>query len=149
MLEIAVCDYLLSNGAVAAIAAARGYVQKFPQSAEFPAFRVQLIDDIEQAHLRGGSATRPARVQVDAVGEESSGVDAYGQAVALAGAIEGAMMNKAPFKVTVSDGGSPAVQTVLELKVVRSEATPPIYDQAELNQFKVGRDYIVWARVVS
>jgi len=148
MVEIAVCDYLLANAGVIAIVGTRGYVQNLPQSADFPAFRVQLVDDIETSHLRGGSALRPARVQVDAIGEEDDGVDAYMQATKLAAAIGAALMNQPPFVVSLSDGGSPAVVTDLELKVVERIANPPMFDPTELAQFKVGQDFIIWATVL-
>jgi len=137
MVEVAVCSYLLANAGVLAIVGTRGYVQNLPQGADFPAFRVQLIDDLESAHLRGGSALRPARVQVDAIGEEDDGVDAYGQASALAAAIAAALMNQPPFVV---DG--------LELKVVERISNPPVFDPTELAQFKIGQDFIIWARVL-
>jgi len=148
MLELAVANYLLNNAGVAALVGARGYVQVLPQSADYPAFRVQLIDEVERGHLRGGATLRPARVQVDAVGEEADGMDTYGEVLALANAINAALMNQPPIVTTVTDGASPAVMTTLELKVVAREANPPIYDPQELSQFKIGQDFLIWARVL-
>jgi len=82
------------------------------------------------------------------VGEEADGMDTYGEVLALANAINAALMNQPPIVTTVTDGASPAVMTTLELKVVAREANPPIYDPQELSQFKIGQDFLIWARVL-
>lgn len=142
--EVAVRAHLLADAAVIAIVGTRGYTLKFPQQPTLPAFRVQLIDEQESAHLRGGSVTKPARVQVDAVAAEASGVDAYAQASGLAAAISSAMMSRAPF--VVSDGGSPS--TALQLKVVDRQTRPPMYDPDELRLVMVGQDFMIWSNPV-
>lgn len=142
--EVAVRAHLLADAGVIAIVGTRGYTLKFPQQPTLPAFRVQLIDEQESAHLRGGATVKPARVQVDAVAAESSGVDAYAQASGLAAAISSAMMSHAPF--VVSDGASPA--TALELKVIERQTRAPMYDPDELRLVIAGQDFMIWSKPV-
>jgi hypothetical protein len=149
MVDVAVCNYLLTKTGVIAIAGARGYVQQFPQSADFPAFRVQAISDITVSHLRGSTNLRPARVQVDAVGADDDGVDGYTVARNLAAAIRAAMMNQPPIVVSVSDGGSPETLTSLEMRVVERLANPPGFGANPLeDQYLVGQDFLLWAKVL-
>lgn len=71
-------------------AGTRVFMLKLPQKlATWPAARVQLIDDPEDYHLRGGSALGRARVQVDAYAPESSGGDPYATVAQLADEING------------------------------------------------------------
>jgi len=148
MVDVAICTHLLANAGVIAIAADRGYVQNFPQSQDFPAFRVQAISDITTSHLRGSTALRPARVQVDAVGENGDGVDGYTQARLLADAIRAALMNQPPIEVAISDGASPETLTTLEMRVVERQANPPVFDADALDQYVVGQDFLLWAKVL-
>lgn len=143
--EKAVRQHLVADSGVIALAGTRGYQMRLPQAPTLPAFRVQLIDESEHGHLRGGGATRLARVQVDAVAGESSGVNAYADASALADAINDAMMTQAPF--VVSDGGSPA--TSLELKVVERPTRMAMYDPQEVSQVRIIQDYMIWSRTVN
>jgi hypothetical protein len=133
--ELAVRTQLLADATVSALVGTRGYTQRFPQSPTLPAFRVQLIDEQEPAHLRGGSDTRPARVQVDAIAAEGSGTDAYAQATSLADAISAALMSKAPFVVDS-----------LEVKVVERQSRAPMYDPDELRLVIAGQDFLMWSR---
>lgn len=86
--EQAVAERIRTIGAVTAVVGTRIYVERLPQSPTFPAVLVQLVDEPRTYHLRGGIRDR-ARVQVDAYAQEASGVDAYGQVMALADAIQG------------------------------------------------------------
>ena len=132
--EVAVRSHLLADSAVIALVGTRGYTLRFPQSPTLPAFRVQLIDEQEPAHLRGGNDLRPARVQVDAVAAEASGVDPYAQATGLADAISDALMSQAPF--VVGD---------LTLKVVERQSRAPMYDPDELRLVIAGQDFLIWS----
>lgn len=84
--ELAVVEHIKDLGTSAG---QRVWMLKLPQDPTLPAARVQLIDDPEEYHLRGGSAWGIARVQVDAYAPEASGLDPYTQAAQLADEING------------------------------------------------------------
>lgn len=136
--EQAVLTHLKANAGVIALAGPRGYLQKFPQDPPTPAFRVQLINESESGHLRGGSKTKPARVQVDSIAAEGSGIDAYAQASALADAINDTLMSKPPIVV----GG-------LELKIPERPTRFSTYDPDELRIVRIVQDYFIWSKPVT
>lgn len=136
--EQAICERLLANAGVIALAADRGYLLKLPQSPTLPAFRVTLISGPEGSHLRGHGALVLARVQVDAIASEESSTDPYDAAADLAGAIATALMGQEPF---ISDD--------LELKVVEREARPVIYNADELREVMIPQDFMIWTKVLS
>lgn len=67
----------------------RIYLEKLPQSPTYPAVLVFLVDDNLTYHLRGPNGNQRARVQVDALVQERSGLDARTAVENLADAIIG------------------------------------------------------------
>lgn len=121
-------------------AGARVYQLKLPQSPTLPAVRVQLVDDLTQAHLRGGGSNlRVARVQVDAYAREGSGTDPYAEATDLAAEITGddAGSGLSGFRGTVSGMAIESVQ------VIDRQA---MYEAEELRLVRVRQDFSVWYR---
>lgn len=121
-------------------AGARVYLMKLPESATYPAIRVQGIDDFGFVHLRGGGANlRRARVQVDAYSREASGVDPFTVASDLADEINGddAGSGLSGFLGTV--GG-------LEIAGVLNVDRQPLYEADELRLVRVRQDFFVWYR---
>lgn len=133
--EQAVLTHLKATAGVIALAATRGYLQKFPQDPTTPAFRVQLINESESGHLRGGSTTKPARVQVDAIASEGSGFDPYAAASNLADAISAALMSQAPI---IANG--------LELKVTERPTRFAGYDPDERRIVRIVQDFLIWSK---
>ena len=84
--EIAVIERIKD---LSTVADDRVYMLRLPQHSTLPAVVVQLIDDPEEYHLRGGSTFGRARVQIDSYAEETSGGDPYSTASALADQING------------------------------------------------------------
>ncbi len=58
--------FLLDQAEIAALVVARVYTPILPQKVTMPAVQLQLIDDLDELHLRGPIETPIARVQVDA-----------------------------------------------------------------------------------
>lgn len=71
---------------VSTSAGTRVYMLRMPQGVTLPAIVVQLVDDIERPHLRGGNRQGEARVQVDCYVTERGG---YTALLALADAVDG------------------------------------------------------------
>lgn len=86
--EEAVAVRLLDISAVTARVSTRVYLDTLPQGPEYPLVLVQLVHEPSDYHLRGGLRDR-GRVQVDAYWQDESGVDAAGEVLALAEAING------------------------------------------------------------
>lgn len=136
--ETAVIVHLSAASGVTALVGTRIYQAKLPQRPTLPAVKVFLVDEPEGAHLRGGSKTRTARIQIDVHAAEGSGVDTYGQATDVAEAINEAMLNKGRL---LFDGGA------LEVKITRRldrRALPPIAE--ELREVMIQQDYAVTSR---
>lgn len=138
--EQAVLDHVLADPTVEALASDRGYQLRLPQTPTYPAFRVQLIDEPQDAHLRGGSDTKRARVQIDVYTEEGDDNDAYSECVALADAIDGALI-PAPF----TDASPATLQVTGVLRLDRS----PMYEPDDLRLVRIMLDYAVWHRSVN
>jgi hypothetical protein len=133
----AVIARLAAIAAVTALVpASRIYQLILQQRTTLPAIRVQRIDTIEFAHLRGTAAHFRSRVQVDAVVDASVGI-AAAQAIDAAahGAGDGTAL--AGWKGAI---GSPpfAISAILPLDV------RDFYSPDELRQIGVSRDYDVW-----
>jgi Protein of unknown function (DUF3168) len=75
--------------AVTALVGARVYLDKIPQHPTYPLIRVVEIDDPYAYHIRGPLNHGRARVQVDLLANEASGVDPYAALVALEEAVRG------------------------------------------------------------
>lgn len=141
--EEAVAARVLDISAVTALVGDRVYMFKLPQRGTYPAVRVQLISAPTEYHQRGGLRFR-ARVQVDALAVEASGVDAYSQVSALADAIHGddagsglsgwvGVIGSPGFEVTGILADGPGLQ--------------PEYDPDELTLLKKRRDYWIYFQV--
>lgn len=136
--EEAVLDRIV---ALNTIAADRVYMLKLPQAVTLPAVRVQVIDDPGDYHLRGGSRPQVARVQVDAVAQEASGVDPYADAMQLAQEINGDDIGSGLSGATWVSG-SPSLQIIGAFRVDRQ----PTYDPEELRQVRIRQDYFIHYR---
>lgn len=121
-------------------AASRVYMLKLPQKlATWPAVRVQLIDDPEDYHLRGGAGLKRARVQVDCYSPESSGGDPYATVTTLADEVDG------------DDAGSglsgyTGMVEGIELSSVQRIDRRPDYEAGELRLVRMFLDYRVHYR---
>lgn len=131
--EVAVLQVMQS-----AVPAGRFYMLKLPQQATLPAAVVQLIDDIKDPHLRGGSKSGVARVQVSVYRSEASGVDSYAEAAALMEQIHGddAGSGLSGFKGLV--GGSP---DGVMLTGVLFAGRRAVYEPDELRAVGMQEDY--------
>lgn len=126
---------LLAVSEVTTLVGSRIYVDLLPQKPTLPAIRIQRIDEIEEAHLRGARAMRRARVQVDAVALSLETATAVSDALHGDGA--GAALSGWEGEL-----GSPAQQVMAVLPIdTRSD-----YEGDELRQWRVSRDYFVWMR---
>lgn len=134
----AIADRLSTIAEVSAIVAERIYAVKLPQDGDLPAIRIQRIDEDEGMHLRGSSGLHRARVQVDSVTEEASGVDARADAIALDAAVHGDGAGSGLCGWRGDIGSPPFTITGILPAGVREG-----YDAAELRQYKVMRDYWV------
>jgi len=132
---------LLMIAAVTALVATRVYLDKLPQSPTYPCVRVTLISEVSSAHLRGGDALKPARIQVDAYAREVSGVDPYALVATLAQAINGAD-DGSGLNGWRGSLGSPACEIAGIFRVDRRRA----YDPEELRVVTMSQDYQVWFR---
>jgi hypothetical protein len=119
-------------------AGSRVYMLKLPQRPTLPAVRVQLIDDPEEYHLRGGSTFGRARVQVDCYDAESSGADPYGSVNDLAAAVNG---DDAGSGLSGWRGelGSPALTITGAFRVDRQA----LYEGEELRMVRMRLDFMV------
>lgn len=122
-------------------AGSRVYQLRLEQQATLPAVRVQLIDDLDAYHLRGGAGLKRSRVQVDAFAVESSGGDPYATAQLLADEINGddAGSGLSGFAGFVQGAGSPGLDVAAIVRVFRRAE----YESAELRQVRIQQDYIV------
>lgn len=137
----AVRALLLQLTPVSALVATRVYQMKTPQRPTFPLLRLQRVDDLEDLHLRGTSGVRRARIQVDAMVDESTTADPCASANALMAAVHGG-----------GDGtglcgwsgfvGTPAVEILGIMPAGLREG----YDPDELRLYTVSRDYLVTYR---
>lgn len=125
-------------------AGTRVYQLRLEQSATLPAVRVQVIDDLDAYHLRGGAGLKRARVQVDAFAHETSGGDPYASAQALADAINGddAGSGLSGFAGVIQGSGSPGLEIAAIFRVFRRAE----YESAELRQVRIQQDYDVHYR---
>lgn len=143
--ETAVTDRLLAIGALTALVSTRVYQLRLPQSATFPAVRVQLVGEVEDVHLRGASGLSRTRVQVDAFDRESSGADPYAGAADVAEAIHGDGSGNGLAGWIGEAGGSPA--TIAVRTVLRVDRFVD-YEPGEMRLVRVRQDYhVFWRRI--
>lgn len=132
--EVAVLQVMQST-----VPAGRFYMLKLPQQTTLPAAVVQLVDDVKDPHLRGGSKSGIARVQVTVYRSEASGVDSYAEAAALMDQIHGddAGSGLSGFKGLI--GGSP---DGLMLTGVIFAGRRTNYEPDELRAVGIQEDYL-------
>lgn len=86
---------ILADPDVAALAGMRIYPVIVPQGAESPWVRMQVISDPRLEHLKGYTAMRQSRVQVDCMARQADGVGGHARSRALAIAIVAALIGPA------------------------------------------------------
>lgn len=131
---LAVIARLEAVAAVTAIVGSRIYQGVLPQGGTFPKIRVQRVSEQDELHLRGSNGIIADRVQVDSV---SDAADAVGIATALDAAIRGNSAGSSVVGWTGTVGGY-TVAAILPGNVREG------FDAAELRQYKVMRDLLVW-----
>ncbi|HXJ71653.1 MAG TPA: hypothetical protein VNM37_02330 [Candidatus Dormibacteraeota bacterium] len=144
-IEAAIAEVLAGDQGVQALASGRVYQLKFPQVPEYPAGRVQLIDEPLAYDLSGPTGLIQSLVQVDAAAYEADGDDPYAAATALGKAIDEALSGQAH---TVS-AGSPAVsppEDGIFISAAFRESRRVDYDPDELRIVVCQQDYRVWWR---
>lgn len=133
--EHAVRSVLANDAAVATLVGSRVYQLRLPQSAKFPAIRVQLVDEPRAYHFRGKNKLTAARVQVDAFSSERSGVDPYDEASRVADAVEAALLAAAKSDVEGQRHFSAAYELMRR----------PQYDGEDLREVRVIQDFWIWS----
>lgn len=118
---------------------------KLPQQPTLPAAVVQLIDEIKPLHLRGGSKSGVARIQVSVYRAEASGVDPYDEAQALIDLIHGDDGGSGLSGFAGHIGGSPGG---LLLTGVFFAGRRAIYEPDELRAVGIQEDYFAHYRSV-
>lgn len=148
--EVAVITRMASLAALTALVGNRIYQLKLPQTPTLPAVRVQHVDSVTEAHLRGSGALRHTRVQVDTYAREGSGSNPLASATAVAEAIEGdgggsgsaAPSGLAGWRGTL--GSPPSIRIDAILKVGSGQD----YEAGELRAVRVRQDFMVhWAPI--
>lgn len=134
--EIAVRARLLSETAVTTLVLARVYTQKLPDTAKFPAVRVQLIDEPQGKHLRGPQGTTRARVQVDTYVAEGA-ANPYGSLVSIANAVATALVFE------------PFTQGAVYVQSAQRIDRRPLREADEINLLRMLQDFYVWSRPVN
>lgn len=132
----AVVSVLLANAGVTALIGTRAYTVRWPQHPTSPAALVQVISNVQGGHLRGSDSLETCRVQVDLLQAEVSGVNVKTATDALSDAVDGALLNHAPFSV----GGSPASHRLMVLERLERRT---LYEADELRELIVQHDYRV------
>lgn len=134
--EQAVLERLLSLAPVTALVGTRIRQLKLRQGETLPAVRVQLVDDLTSAHLRGGTGQYVARVQVDAFAAESSGSDPYASVTSVADAIHGDDAGSA-LSGWAGDGED------IKIHACHRADRAVSYDGDELRQVRCRQDYLL------
>lgn len=122
---------------------ARVYQLKLPQEATLPAAVVQLVDDIKEKHLRGGSDSGVARIQVSVYRSEASGIDSYNESETLIETIHGDDAGSGLSAYTGVIGGSP---DGLLLTGVFFAGRRAIYEPDEFRAVGIQEDYFAHYR---
>jgi hypothetical protein len=128
-------DRLLAVSAVTAIVGSKVTTGRFPQSTDYPAVLVRRVSRVKRSHLRGGEGMQMTRVQVTLVAATRAAM------VALEAAVEGdnAGSGLDHFSGSV---GSPSVL----LRWVEPASDREDFEAAELNRYRVDKDYFVHHR---
>ena len=139
MLIPALRSRLLAAEAVTDLVGNDVWTLELPQSAEFPAIRLQEISRVMQAHLRGQDALLVSRVQVDSFAKKGAG-DAYALAWAVADAVAGAFTAGAPTGLAGFRGPLGALEI---LRCVAGDATERYETANNVNVVRVISEYFV------
>lgn len=136
----AIRAHVLTLSPVTSIVGTRVRLVKTLQSEPvFPVLRIQRISQsVVVGHMRGFGPVKRARIQIDAIAMEGSGIDVYERATALDRAVEGPGDGTGLLGFS-GDIGSPSVR----IHVIQGDGVREGYDPAELKQFKVMHDYLV------
>ena len=138
--EQAVRTKLLATVGVTSLVNQRVWTQILPQDPTLPAVRLQVIDEVPRAHLRGINDLVPTRLQVDVfTGKNSS--DPYGTANTVMDAVTDAL-TPTPFSATGT--GSPA--EVVDVVHAMPQGRQPLYIAEEKLQVRIQQDFIVWSK---
>lgn len=127
----------------AIVPTARVYMLKLPQQPTLPAAVVQLVDDPKPVHLRGGSKSGVARIQVSVYRGEGSGVDPYTEAQDLMAEIHGDDGGSGLSGFAGQIGGSP---DGLFLTGVLYADRRALYEPGELRAVGIQEDYFAHYR---
>ena len=133
--ELATRDHLLSTGAVTSIVGARIYQLKLPQTATYPAIRLQLLNKTNGHHLRGPDGSNKSFLQIDSYASELAAGDPYLAASHLADAIEDALDGK------VFLAGSPAP---IRVTGAFQRSKKPQYEPPELRLVRWMQEFEIW-----
>ncbi len=112
-----------------------GYLPQAPNTAQLPAVLVQQVSDVQDPHLRGTSAMRMARIQIDCVAVTMAAARALEQAIL------GDYTGGAP---TGLRGFVGAVSGVMFYQVIADNYFERIETEELIYQKRVTRDYRVW-----
>lgn len=137
--EEAVIDQLLATSGVTDLVSQRVWPLKLPQHPVLPAIRVQLIDEPEDAHLRGYDALKRARVQIDIYDDVAGVGNPYTTVRDIATAVEDALRPQ-PFSV-----GSPAIVVMHARRLLRRE----MYEGDEFEYVRLMMDFELWSQVAA
>lgn len=144
--EQAVLERILSLSAVTALVGQRVFMLKLRQGETMPAVRVQLVDEDEDQHLRGGAGIFKSRIQVDVYAAEVTGGDPYAAATEIAAAIHGDTAGSGLSGWRGLSGGSPPE---IEVCAVVRKLRLMDYEAAERREVRCQQDYMVGWKYVT
>jgi hypothetical protein len=145
MLIPALRSRLLAADAVTDLVGTHIWTLELPQSAAYPAIRLQEISRVLQAHLRGQDDLVVSRVQVDSFARKGDG-DAYALAWAVADAAAGAFVDGAATGLAGFRGPLGAVDI---LSCVAGDATERYETANNANVVRVISEYFVYFKAAA
>ena len=140
--EEAVMQRILALPAVTAMVGTRVYLVMIPQSPAMPCVRVQQVSQIDEGrHDRGAGGVGWARVQVDAIANQSTGGNGYTTVRQLTAAIHGTGRGPQATGLLGWKGviGPLTIQGIFSILDGVADVAPD-----ELKQIRIRRDYQVW-----
>jgi len=129
--------FVLTLSPVTALVSGRVFSPYLPQdmtASSFPALLIQQISDVQEPHLRGTSALRRCRIQVDA----------YAKTIAAARALDQAVMGTYTAGSATGLRGTTATIGAAQIVACQSSRYSEAYEAEELGQRRVSRDYDVF-----
>jgi Protein of unknown function (DUF3168) len=145
MLIPALRTRLLAAEAVTDLVGSNVWTLELPQSADFPAIRLQEISRVMQAHLRGQDDLLVSRVQIDSFARKGDG-DAYAVAWAVADAVAGELVDGAATGLAGFRGALGALAIVSSLA---GDATERIDTTNNLTVVRVISEYFVYFKAAA